>query len=201
MEVDRTAAEVAAITHGSPLGWLPAAVLAHIISVGVYGDSSMTLREAVFEAWACVRGMYESRVKAEDLEVLGALIDAAVYLSMLDDEDDEAHISRLGAGWTGDEALAIALYCSLRHEHDFTAGIRAAVMHSGDSDSTGAITGNILGAWLGASAIDKAWLEPLELRAIIEILANDLLVGIPTKETDPYLGKVWRRRYIGGHLV
>jgi ADP-ribosylglycohydrolase len=120
---------------------------------------------------------------------------------MLEGEDDETHISRLGAGWTGDEAQAIALYCSLRYEHDFTAGIRAAVMHSGDSDSTGAITGNILGAWLGASAIDKAWLEPLELRAIIEILANDLLVGIPTKETDPYLGKVWRRRYIGGHLV
>lgn len=139
---------------------LPAAILAHIISVGVYGDSSMTLCEAVFEAWACVRGMYEGRVKAGDLAALRELIDTAVYLSMLEGEDDETHISRLGAGWTGDEVQAIAPYCSLRYKHDFTAGIRAAVMHSGDSDSTGAITGNILGAWLGASSIDKAWLEP-----------------------------------------
>jgi len=43
-----------------------------------------------------------------------------------------------------------------------------AVSHSGDSDSTGAITGNILGAMLGTVVIPQRWLEPLELRDVIE---------------------------------
>ncbi len=49
-----------------------------------------------------------------------------------------------------------------------------AVNHSGDSDSTGAITGNILGALWGREAIPSRWLEPLELRREIEDLAIEL---------------------------
>ncbi len=49
-----------------------------------------------------------------------------------------------------------------------------AVNHSGDSDSTGAITGNILGALWGESAIDYSWLEPLELHDVIREMATDL---------------------------
>ena len=76
-----------------------------------------------------------------------------------------------------------------------------AVNHLGDSDSTGAITGNILGAWLGATAIDKSWLEPLEPREIIETLADDLVRGCPTSSTDDYTCRQWMRRYVEGHLV
>ncbi len=49
-----------------------------------------------------------------------------------------------------------------------------AVNHSGDSDSTGAITGNLLGVIGGEEIISKEWLEPLELRDVIAELANDL---------------------------
>ncbi len=41
---------------------------------------------------------------------------------------------------------SLALYCALRHQDDFSAGIIAAVNHNGDNDSTGAVTGNILRA-------------------------------------------------------
>ena len=73
-------------------------------------------------------------------------------------------IHQLGEGWVGDEALAIAVFCAVRYQNDFAAGIRAAVNHKGDSDSTGAICGNILGAWLGEEAVEKAFdLKQLEL--------------------------------------
>ena len=57
---------------------------------------------------------------------------------------------------------------------DFRHGVCLAVNHGGDSDSTGAITGNLLGAQLGSAAIPRSWLEPLELREVIEEIARDL---------------------------
>jgi ADP-ribosylglycohydrolase len=99
-------------------------------------------------------------------------------------------IGRIGGGWVGEEALAIALYCALSAQGDFARGVLLAVNHSGDSDSTGAITGNLLGLMLGNNAIPARWLGVLELREDIEALANDLCTGFD--ESD-----VWRNRYPG----
>lgn len=57
--------------------------------------------------------------------------------------------------------MAIAVYCVLRHPSDFAAAVRLAANHSGDSDSTAAITGNITGALLGARAIPLSGCRPL----------------------------------------
>ncbi|MCD7715852.1 MAG: ADP-ribosylglycohydrolase family protein [Lachnospiraceae bacterium] len=67
-----------------------------------------------------------------------------------------ANIRQLGEGGA-EETLAIAVYCSLRYENDFSKGVIAAVNHNGDSDSTDAVTGNILGAWLGYDVIEEKW--------------------------------------------
>jgi ADP-ribosylglycohydrolase len=40
-----------------------------------------------------------------------------------------ADVSRLGAGWVGEEALAISLYCALQADGDFTRGVLLAVNH------------------------------------------------------------------------
>lgn len=85
----------------------------------------------------------------------------------------EEAIARLGQGWVAEEALAISIYCSLV-ARNFKHGVILAVNHDGDSDSTGAITGNLLGAMLGVKAIPAEWLEPLELREVITELAEDL---------------------------
>jgi ADP-ribosylglycohydrolase len=47
-------------------------------------------------------------------------------------------------------------------------------IHSGDSDSTAAIAGNLLDAQLGEDAIPSHWLDRLELRPVITRLADDL---------------------------
>ena len=46
--------------------------------------------------------------------------------------------------------------------------------HSGDSDSTGAIAGNILGARLGSGALPREWIDPLDVLEGIELMALQL---------------------------
>jgi ADP-ribosylglycohydrolase len=88
-------------------------------------------------------------------------------------------VERLGEGWVAEEALAIALYCALTADGSFERGVLAAANHSGDSDSTAAIAGNLLGALLGRGAIPERWLEPLEVREVVERLAGELLAAFP----------------------
>src|SRR6266516_3671417 len=82
-------------------------------------------------------------------------------------------IERLGGGWVAEEALAISIYCALVAA-DVREGVILAVNHDGDSDSTGAIAGNLLGAMHGVNAIPAEWLESLELRSVITEVAEDL---------------------------
>lgn len=75
-------------------------------------------------------------------------------------------ITALGEGWVAEEALAIAIYCALVAD-DLRHGVVLAVNHNGDSGSTGAISGNLLGAMHGEEAIPGQWLDKLELREVI----------------------------------
>jgi len=86
---------------------------------------------------------------------------------------DAEQVEKLGGGWIAEEALAISLYCALVAK-DFEHGISLAVNHGGDSDSTGAIAGNLLGAALGVNAIPERWRKQLELANVIEQVADDL---------------------------
>ncbi len=171
-EVDLEAAQTGAITHGHPLGYMPCAVLAHIIHRLLFNERSMTLREIVLEARDTAAGLFAGN---EYLPTLTALIDLAVELAETEGTEDLDNIHRLGEGWVADEALAISIYCALRHQDDFSAGIIASVNHKGDSDSTGAITGNILGALLGEGNIESKWTKDLELRDVIISIADDMV--------------------------
>ena len=73
----------------------------------------------------------------------------------------------------GEEALGVAVYCALVAS-DLEHGIRISVNHSGDSDTTGILVGQLLGAQYGETAIPQRWLEPLELREEIGQMADDL---------------------------
>ncbi len=83
----------------------------------------------------------------------------------------------IGEGWIAEEALAAGIYCLLRFRHDPLGGLIASVNHSGDSDSTGAIAGAVLGALHGAQWLPALWLEALEHRELLEDLAGALADG------------------------
>lgn len=179
-ELDMLGAKLSAITHGHSLGYMPAAVLTHILNRIVYPVQGLvTLRDIVSEAEETVKELFRSD---ENVPYLCEMIDKAAQLAQ-NDEPDDKNIWSLGEGWVAEETLAISLYCALKYEHDFSAGIIAAVNHSGDSDSTGAVTGNILGAICGYAAIDEKWKTGLELKDILLELADDL-AGINEKSPD-----------------
>ena len=115
----------------------------------------------------------------------------------LDSTDDLAAIRQLGGGWVGDEALDIALYCALKYENDFEKAIVAAVNRDGDSDSTGAITGNILGAYQGLKGIPEKYLKNLELMTLLNTMAEDLYRDCRRKEDIQTNAPAWQIRYIG----
>ena len=171
-------AKAAAITHGHPLGWLPGGILADIIDRCLY-ETYGSLKEIVQASLAAAVSIYAEYPQSDEL---AQLIRKAIDLADRPRKDaadstaeDEAAIRSLGEGWVGDEALAIAIYAALRYEHDLKRALLAAVNHDGDSDSTGAVTGNILGAYLGMEAIPADWLSQLELRKEIEEIADMMI--------------------------
>ena len=160
-------ADISAITHGHPAGYLAGGAMAEIVAQLLAGESLASSVDAALARLAMEPGHEETT---------GSLR-AALALAGSDGEPSAERVQSLGQGWVAEEALAIAVYCALVAGDDFAAGVRLAVNHSGDSDSTGAITGNLLGALLGVDAIPARWLAPLELRTEIERLADDLLEG------------------------
>jgi len=98
----------------------------------------------------------------------------AVDLQPISQKLPEESIQTIGEGWVGEEALAISLYCSLKFSDNFERGTLAAVNHSGDSDSTGSITGAILGTLLGVESIPGPWVKKVEESGRIKKIANDM---------------------------
>lgn len=160
----RLGLESAMITHSHPTGYLAAGMLAGIISEVLAGAE---IRTAVDDSLAILSEYGQSQETRAAVEKALRLIDFNV-------EPLEA-LKILGPGWIAEEALAIGIYCSLKYPSDFKAGLLCSVNHSGDSDSTGMVTGNILGASLGCDSIPFDWLLHVELGNVTSAVADELL--------------------------
>lgn len=170
-DIDMLGARAAVLTHGHPLGYIPASAMVHIVHCVTYED--MELCDAVESALILIPYLFpKSQYMEEFLSIMRKAIQLATY-----EIDDLDAIHELGAGRCGEDNLAIAVYCALKHSDDFESAIVAAVNHSGDSDSTGAVTGNIMGAYLGTDAIPEKYLKKLELRDVIIQIADELSMG------------------------
>lgn len=179
LHADKLAGAAAALTHLHPLGFISAALLSHIVyrimQAGHVGRSDMedSIRDGV-EAMRKIYSEYQS-----DVQRMGELANLAISLSA-NAQTDIVNVRQLGEGWIGEEALAISLYCALKYIDNFEEGMIASVNHSGDSDSTGAITGNILGAVLGFEALPQCYKDTLEMHDLILHMADDVYRGTVT---------------------
>ncbi|MCI5668177.1 MAG: ADP-ribosylglycohydrolase family protein [Oscillospiraceae bacterium] len=159
----RMAAEFAAITHTHPTGYLAAGALGAIIAELTCGSD---LEEAVDVAMYILRD-YDGCVETYRALASARNLDAG-------DVPPVEAVRRLGSGWTAEETLAVAVYCSLCHYNDPANAMRLAVNHDGDSDSTGAVCGNIIGAYLGEERLPGKWLRKLQLREVVRQTAVEL---------------------------
>lgn len=201
-------AHIARVTHLHPLGYLPAALMTLLLSriVPLTPDE---VKESIIDiingGLDVMMNMYGNDY-AKYKEYLRTLTLKAVNLAHSNISDIQA-IMQLGEGWTAEEAWAISLYCVIRHVDNMKEAIIAAVNHDGDSDSTGSITGNIMGAIYGYEAIKRERLfcpygkkfeDTIELHNIILAIADDLYTGCIISEYDPIdtpEKKQWYARY------
>jgi ADP-ribosylglycohydrolase len=195
-EIAMIGAKTAALTHGQDLGYIPAAALVSIINAILYGDDSndQDLKNIIADSIACMCKLFSDKPHIREFK---EIIEKAIALAYSDKPDAEC-IAELGEGWTAEETLAIAVFCSLRHRNDFGKAITAAVNHDGDSDSTGSVTGNILGAYLGFDAIPESYLSRLELKDVILEIADDLYHDVPKDIEDGNTAEIiiWNSKYI-----
>lgn len=171
----RLAGELAELTHLHPLSTYSSAALAVIVQL--CASSEDTVDKEMF------KGIVDKSLKIVS-DVYGA--DAAAMdefrkivgnaMSLEDDPQSDWQIieDRIGEGWVAEETLAIALFSTLRHIDDFTGCLISAVNHGGDSDSTGAVAGNIIGAILGDDAIPGKFKKEIQLRDLLLLASDDL---------------------------
>lgn len=174
--VYKISSDAASLTHGHPAARQSSGAFSWMVhQLAIAG---LPLRAAAESA--------RERAAAEtsaDPELM-ARLDAALALSADDAEprSGDQLTDALGLGWVAEEALAVALYCVLATEkgadspqEHFVRAVRRAANHSGDSDSTAAIAGNLLGTLHGEAALPQAWLAALEAPELIRRLGSDFL--------------------------
>ena len=196
-------ANIAKITHLHPLGYLPAALLTVVIARIVLLSSKEVTQSFV----DIVNESLDLVMELERNEELEEITQEAIRLAKSNCSDVDA-IRLLGEGWTGEEAWAISLYCVVRHIGSMKDAIMAAVNHDGDSDSTGSITGNIMGAIYGFEYIKeeqmlcpdgKNVVDTLELSNIIIAIADDITLFPHVTEYSKTLkrdeAERWYQRY------
>ncbi len=193
-DIDMLGARSAALTHGHPLGFISAAALVHMINSIAYGD--FTGDDALYAVVEdCIQALSDTFGEYEKTAKLQALLTNAIELSRQNIADTSA-IATLGEGWIAEEALAIAVYCSLKYHNAFEKALIASVNHSGDSDSTGAITGSILGAYLGYDSIPNSMVDDLELFDVIREIAEDLYLDSANDDISHCRTDEWQRKYV-----
>ena len=166
--------ELAALTHGHPSGWTAAGALA--LAVALVRDGAPVgdaLDAAEARARSAPGGGETTAALGEARRLAASDVPDAGAVQALATVAPES-----GPGWVAEEALAVAALCARRHGAgpvpDVERALRAAVTHSGDSDSTGSICGNLLGAAYGVGALPARWVAAVELADVVGQVADDL---------------------------
>lgn len=157
----------ASLTHSNPAATTPAAFYAALIQ-GLIRDIPWQ------DSYDRALGLLASRPDA--LHTRG-LLEAALNASKA-----RPDVAALGGGWTATSVLTMAL-CVFKAGlvqgfsdpvKDSKRLLRDAVLHSGKSDTTGALVGQLIAAHGGQKFLPKDWLVTLEARGTIEGVASDL---------------------------
>ncbi|MEU6508716.1 ADP-ribosylglycohydrolase family protein [Streptomyces sp. NPDC046942] len=159
--VAQLAMECAAQSHGHPIAYLSAGAYAVIVHALARGES---LDGAVQRALGLLSTRPGYQPVADALQhALGAVRQGI---------PSPTRVEELAGDGTADGLLAASVYCALVGE-DVRHGLCLAVNQGGPSAAAGALTGGLLGALHGETALPPAWLTELEGRPTLLELADD----------------------------
>jgi len=174
----RLGADSAAITHGHVSGYLSAGYFAALMALLVDGEPLEPAAIKILDILKTYPGHDETLFH----------VDRALEMQAAGLEPTPERLEKMGVGWpgaVGEEALAMSLFCALSYPDDFRRAVRVAVNHSGDSDSTGTITGQIVGLINGLQALPEDWRKRLKMAEVVNTLAEDLFVVSGSLSTAP----------------
>ena len=183
------AANTAALTHGNEVTWVASGVLALIISLIIHQE--LSIAEAVNETLKALDKSFPDSRKAVH-ELLSSIWSARPLATSASSDLDAIHA--LGEGWVSNEALAIGILCALRYENDIAGAMTFAANHGGNSSTTAAIAGMLVGARIGFNAIPDRFVDRLELVDVILELADDVTTDCPMSDWGPS-NPVWEHKY------
>ncbi|MER5467864.1 ADP-ribosylglycohydrolase family protein [Streptomyces sp. NPDC002685] len=159
--VMQLAVECAAQTHGHPAAYLTAGAYAVIVHALARGEN---LDAAVQQTLALLVTRPGHQPVTDALQhALGAVRQGM---------PSPGRVEELAGDGTAEGLLAVAVYCVLVGE-DVRHGLCLAVNHGGPSAVAGTLTGGLLGALHGETALPPAWLAELEGRPSVLVLADD----------------------------
>ncbi|MEU3979446.1 ADP-ribosylglycohydrolase family protein [Streptomyces sp. NPDC026672] len=184
--VAQLAVECATQTHGHSTAYLSAGAYAVIVHGLARGEG---LDGAVQRALALLAARPGHQPVSDALQhALGAVRQGM---------PTPARVEELGGGGTADGQLAVAVYCALVGE-DVRHGLCLAVNQGGPSGAAGALTGGLLGALHGETALPPAWLAEVEGRPTILELADDFAMEMtqgPALHSPAGASPAWLTRY------
>ena len=146
------AAKATALTHGHPDAYLSAGCFAAMISNLINGKD---IDSAIKNSVSLLKKYKNNEYTLENIQ-------KAIELAKTDSETAKTIDECFGRGVNSAEALGIALYCVLKYPDNFKKTVIAAVNHGGDSDTTGAIAGNISGLINGSNSVPTSWHKDIE---------------------------------------
>jgi len=151
------------ITHAHQLGKEGAALQAYAIALATNLEPPLAINPSDF--LAKLTDYTQENVYQQKLDSLRAL---------LVKPDKTKVITELGTGIEALNSVPTAIYSFLSHPHSFAQAVLHAISLGGDTDTIGAMTGAISGAYLGIESIPDSWRGKLENRPYIEELAERL---------------------------
>jgi len=151
------------ITHAHKLGKEGAALQGYAIALATNLEPQATFDQSGF--LARLTDFTEETVYQEKLEKIKVL---------LSQPDRAKAAMELGNGIEAFNFVPATIYSFLIHPDSFAQAILNAVSLGGDTDTIGAMTGAISGAYLGIESIPKSWEGKLENRAYLKELAERL---------------------------
>ena len=167
LECLKVASQISVLTHGHIMSTMASALMAEIIHYEFLGKS---IEIAISDALKIFEKYFKDAPQFNDFIKLQyqALSQAN------NSKGDFENITDIGGGWIAEETLAIALYVSKKYQSDPQQGVEVAVNHSGDSDSTGALVGQILGTALGDKWIPSKFVENIDILKPLSLVIDQI---------------------------